>query len=197
MDQQFVRKNIVLLIFISFVVLFSLIFILNLLQKRSQPLPGPTPTTPYFPSPTSIELSPVQKTVPQSIRNAPTYPPDQGQGIDLGSQFTQTSIAEVQKLYPHLPYLKDYTLSTGLAVSIVIPAKDLQYNPWSLTVQIFGIDYELPPDDPEYQRMKTSFLEAANTVFEWIRSNGADPQKIIVSWGDKAFIQDQAEEWLQ
>lgn len=105
--------------------------------------------------------------------------------------------AILQAIGHNLPYTKDFQLSTDLTVSVVIPAKDLQYNPWSLTVQIFGIDYEVPAGDPEYQRMKTSFLEAANLVFEWIRSNGADPQKIIVSWGDKAFIQDQAEEWLQ
>ena len=78
-----------------------------------------------------------------------------------------------------------------------IPAKDLQENTWSLTVQVFGIDYQVPENSQDYQIMKASFREAANAVFEWMKSNGVNPQKTIIRWGDKAFIKQQAEEWLQ
>ena len=192
MDEQFARKKIALLILISFVVLISLIIIVNILQRSSQKKEEPSPTG-------ILRTSPPQKpiAVPQSIRNAPTFPPEKGKGVDIESEFIKTSTAEVQKLYPALPYLRDYNVSTGLTVSIVIPAKDLQENTWSLTVQVFGIDYQVPENSQDYQIMKASFREAANAVFEWMKSNGVNPQKTIIRWGDKAFIKQQAEEWLQ
>jgi len=203
MEEQLERKKMIIFISISFVILFGLVIILKSLQKSSQPQTQlPTPTIINYPSPTRVELprtSPPKKDlpVPQSINNAPTYPPDKGQGIDIESEFIQSATNEVQKLYPYLPYLVDYQLSTGLTASIVIPAQDLQENPWSLTVQIFGIDYQVPADSQDYQLMKDSFREAANVVFEWMNSYGVDPQKLIVRWGDKALIKERAEEWLQ
>src|SRR3990167_5571536 len=188
MEEQLDRKKIMILISISFAVLFGLIILFNSLQKASQPqIQPPTPTTVNYPRPTRVELprtSPPPKTlpIPQSIRNAPTYPPEIGQGIDIESELVQSSTSEVEKLYPYLPYLVDYQLSTGIIASIVIPAKDLQENPWSLTVQIFGIDYQVPADSQDYQLMKDSFREAANVVFEWMNSYGVDPQKLIIRW---------------
>lgn len=190
-----------MLVFIlaAFVILAGLIIVFNLLQRRSQPQTE-APAVAVSPIPTLAEppISPVPEESPafQSKQNLPTYPPDKGQGVDLESPVVQTSIAEIEKLYPYLPYLRDYQVSTGLTVSIVIPAKDLQGSPWTLLVQIFGIDYNVPSGSEEYERMKTSFLEAANSVFEWMRSNQVDPQKIFISWGDRALIQDRAEEWL-
>lgn len=201
MNEQLSRKNTIILIIISFVVLFGLIILFNLLQKKSQPQIRPTQTIISYPTPTSVPLlrtTPVKQKLPlpQSIRNAPTYAPNQGQGVNLESTLVQTSMTEIEKLAFYLPYLKEYKLSTNLTVSIVIPAKDLQDNPWTLSVQIFAIDYGVPEDSPDYQVMKTSFIEAANAVFEWMKSLGVDPQKIIIRWGDKAFIKERAEEWL-
>lgn len=201
MEDQFNKQKLYLIIGIAFAVLFILIIVFNSLQSRpkSQLAPSPTPT--FFPTPTSVVLirtSPPPRIIekPQTIDNAPTYAPEKGQGIDLESEIIASSSAEVEKAYSIVPYIVDYQLTTGLKVSIVVPGKEFQENPWTLTVQIFGIDYQLPQDDPDYQLMKNSFREAAASVLEWLKSNGIDTQKIIIRWGDKALIKERADDWL-
>lgn len=161
-----------IIIFSSFLLL--LIMLLNLLSKK--------PQTPTFISP--------------STNNLPTYVPEQGRGVNLKAPLIKNSTREIEKLYRYLPLNQEVKLSTGLTVSIVIPAKSLQSNPWTLTVQIFGIDYEVPQSDPNYLLMKNSFQEATNIVFNWMKKNNANLQNIIINWGDRKFIQDRAEEWL-
>lgn len=171
---------------------FTIIVLALLPQTKEETIPHPI-------IPTSIPISVQQtpKIIPLDITIAPTYAPSQGQGINIQSPVVQQSISEIKKLAPFLPYNKDLTLSNGTTVSIVIPPYDLQNNEWTLTVQIFNVDYQTTPDQPDYQNQRQSFKEAANYVFSWMQSNGVDPKKIFVSWGDKAYIQDQAQEWLQ
>lgn len=170
----------------------------NLLSKKPTTTPLISPT--FLPTPTSIPPPvtriPVVSVIPPSTNNLPTYAPEKGRGVDLEAPLIKNSTREIQKLYRFLPLNQEVRLSTGLTVSIVIPAKDLQSNPWTLTVQIFGIDYEIPQSDSSYPLMKNSFQEATRVVFNWIKNNNANPQSIIISWGDKQFIQDRAEEWV-
>jgi hypothetical protein len=135
--------------------------------------------------------------IPLSTNNLPTYAPEKGRGVDLEAPLIKNSTSEIEKLYGHLPLNREVKLSTGLTVSIVIPAQNLQNNPWTLTIQIFGIDYEVPQSDSNYLLMKNSFLEATNVVFNWIKNNNANLQNIVISWGNRKFIQDRAEEWLK
>lgn len=201
MEEQFDKKKIYLLIFASIAVLFILMILFNSLQNRTASQVEPTSTPTPYPTPTSVELvrtSPPPQTIPepQSIKNAPAYTPEKGQGIDLESEIIKSSTAEVEKLYPYLPYIIDYQLSTGLTVSVVIPGKDLQENPWTLTVQIFGIDYQIPQDSQDYELMKNSFREAAASVLDWVKTKDVDTQKLIIRWGDKTLIKERAEEWF-
>jgi hypothetical protein len=112
-------------------------------------------------------------------------------GIDLNSSMVQASIQEIQKLYPSLSssYSQNTQLSTGYTVTILIPKKDLQSNAWTLSVEIYTIDYNITFEQSDYQFMKKSFLEAANILFNWIRSHNADPLKILFVWGNRAFVQ--------
>ena len=186
-----------LIIIFSFLLLL-LIILFNLLSKKPtsissiSPTPLPTPTL-IFPPITRV---PMISVIPPSTNNFPTYAPEKGRGVDLEAPLIKNSTREIEKLYRLLPLNQEVRLSTGLDVSIVIPPKDLQNNPWTLTVQIFGIDYEVPQSDSNYILVKNSFREAANIIFNWIKNNNADPQNIIISWGDREFIQVRAEEWL-
>jgi len=187
-----------LIIIFSFILLL-LIMLFNLLSKKPMSnisLISPTP----LPRPTSIPPPiirvPMISVIPPSTNNLPTYVPGKGRGVDLEAPLIKNSTREIQKLYRFLPLNQEVRLSTGLTVSIVIPAQDLQSNPWTLTVQIFGIDYEVPQSDSSYPLMKNSFQEATRVVFNWIKNNNANLQSIIISWGDRKFIQDRAEEWL-
>ena len=183
-----------LIIVFSFILLL-LITLFNLLSKKPTTTSLISPT--FLPTPTSI-LPSVTKVsiIPPSTNNLPTYAPEKGRGVDLKAPLIKNSTREIEKLYRFLPLNQEVRLSTGLTVSIVIPAQNLQNNPWTLTVQIFGIDYEVPQSDPSYLLMKNSFQEAAKVVFNWIKNNNVNLQNVIISWGDRQFIQDRAEEWL-
>lgn len=128
----------------------------------------------------------------------PTLTPDKGQGIDLKSSVIQNSLKEIKKLSPgRLPYIKKLSLSTGQSVEVVIPPRNLEAYPWILTVQIFGLNYQTVAGEADYETMEKSFHEAARYVFNWMRDNGAEPTKILINWGDKAYIQETADQWLQ
>lgn len=186
-----------IIIFSFFLLLLMTLF--NLLSKKPtsnissiSPTPLPRPTL----IPPLITRVPIISVIPPSTNNLPTYAPSKGRGVDLEAPLIKNSTREIEKLYKYLPLNREVRLSTGLTVSIVIPAENLQNNPWTLTVQIFGIDYEVPQSDSNYLLMKNSFQEATNVVFNWIKNNNANLQNIIISWGDRQFIQDRAEEWL-
>jgi hypothetical protein len=134
---------------------------------------------------------------PPNIQSIPTLPPSKGEGIDTQSQPVEESQGEIDKLTPYLPYEDSFDLLTGVKVSVLIPQQKYQNNPWTLTVQIFGINYNSSPDQPDYIQMRASFKEASSKVFAWMKSKGANPEKIFISWGDKEFIQKNAEDWLK
>ncbi len=166
-------------------VIVSIIYILNTSSPQSD-------QTNLQPTPTRS----VSRIVPPVIRDAPTIAPDQGGGIDTNSPMIRTSTNEIQKLVTHMPYEEEFTSSTGITVTILIPQQNLQANSWTIKSQVFGINYNTSPEQSDYEIMKTSFLEAAERVFSWVRQNGASPEKIIYVWGDRKFIQDQAVKWL-
>ena len=173
-----ILAGVILTLILVFMVIFSL-------SPNTEPIDTPTPT-----------ISP-KRVIPPVIKQAPTIPPAQGGGIDENSSFIQSSVSEIQKVYASLPYSRDFTSSSGVQVSILIPNQTLQTNKWTLKAQVFGINYNTSPDQQDYKSMQTSFIEAADQVFAWVRQNGADPEKIVFVWGDKKYIQDQAENWLK
>jgi len=175
-------------IIVVFVLIFIVYFSLNNHAK--------TPIQNVYSTPTATNILPTVEPsiLPPVITTVPTLP--NNQGLDLNSREIQDSIGEIQKIYPALPYSDDYTSSTGVDVSILIPGKDFQDSSWTLTVNVSGINYNTSPDQSDYNQMKSSFIEAANKIFTWINNQRADPKKIIYQWGDKKYIQDQATAWL-
>lgn len=128
----------------------------------------------------------------------PTLAPEKGQGIDVSSSAVKNSLKEIRKLSPvRLPYIQKLALSTGQSVEVVIPPRNLEAYPWILTIQIFGLNYQTIAGEDDYEIMEKSFHEAARYVFDWMRDNGAEPTKILINWGDQAYIQETAEQWLR
>lgn len=119
------------------------------------------------------------------------------QAINTNEPIVQSSESEVQKISAYIPYITEITTPGGTNLSIVIPEKSLQTDPWKLTVQIFGINYNVLPEEPDYQKERSAFIFGANHVFAWMREKNVDPEKVIIKWGDRAFIQQKAEEWLK
>lgn len=185
------QKLIIAFIFIIFLFIALVVFLSfkNAVLKE-QPV---SPTISPFPGGQAPIISPYFKQTDQ----IPTLSPQRGGGVDTSSQVVLVSIREINKLSSFIPYVSDVTLSTGIPVSIVIPGEDLQTNPWELAVYINNIDYNVSSGDPDYALMRQSFIEASDIVLSKIKENGADPGKIYITWGDKAYIRNQAEEWLR
>lgn len=182
------------IIFIGSVVAVLIMFLgLYLLLSTVKPQVTPDKTPPSFSSPTALPTIPK----PANIQKIPTLALEQGSGVNTEAESVQTSIAEIEKLSAYLPYKKDYTLSTGIPISVVIPSRELLNNPWTLSVQVFGINYHTSPSDTDYVVMKRSFLEAVSDTNSWLLSHDANPAKIYISWGDNPIINKQANGWLQ
>lgn len=154
----------------------------------------------FFPTPTPF-VTPQKNGIKKissflDIDFIPMLSSEKGGGVDTSSQPVKDSISEIVKLSPFLPYDKTYTLSTGVEVSVVIPQKDPRDSPWALLVQIFGIDYQLAPEDKDYQLMKNSFREAGGDVALFLEEKGVTLNKVFVVWGDRSFIQNTAMSWI-
>lgn len=181
------RKHLLLLLGTTvLLVVILLLFILVTSQKKVG-TPGQDATnlpTSGPPTPTIIPL--FIDAIPTTSQGASYF--------DLSSPQITSSKSEIARLVPYLPYRKTFTLSNKLIVTIVVPEEKLQESDWTLDVNIYDIDYQVPKDDEK--TMKQSFKEAAGLLFSWMRQRGADPEKIIIIFGDRLFMQERAKEWL-
>jgi hypothetical protein len=184
-------------IFLIFGVLLAVIIFISVVFFSS---PNPAPVGSPRPSSAPPSRYPIVSIQPEysppKQNELPYLPQNRGGGIDTKSPAVKQSAEEIGKLVSGLPYQQSWNLTNGQSVEAAIPGKNLQLNAWTLTVQIFGIDYQSPEGSEDYEVAKSSFLEAANKVFAWMKSKNADPNKIIISWGDRQFIQERAEKWL-
>ena len=174
-------------VLIALVLLLVLIGIILISVTSKTPTPGLTQPTP---------TKQPKKVLPPVIEQVPIAPIEQGGGIDENSEIIRSSKAEIQKLYQYLPYSLDFVSSTGVEISIILPEQSLQTNSWTLTAQIFGINYNTSPEQPDYESMRKSFIEASALIFAWVYKNNANPERILFNWGSDALIQEQAETWL-
>lgn len=173
----------VLIIFIIIIVILIGVYLLSLeLASLTKPA-TPTVSTKVT---SQISLPPVVTSLP--INN-------QG-NTDVNASQTKDDINEISKLYPYLPYEAKTTLSTGISVDIVIPAKEFQTTSWTLNVGTYGIDFSLPTSDPNYTKMKNSFRETVNDIFTWEQSHGVNPSKIVYIWGNGGKDQITAKSWI-
>lgn len=184
-------KKIILTVFLSIIVITVLIVLFA--KKQIAPKISPVaPTITPFPQNNS-EINPSYK----KNMFIPTYTPNKGSGVDLQAPLVADSMKEIQKLYPFLPYVETINANTDQEVDIVVPDKTSQPNPWTLHVNISGLDYNVAKGDQNYIPMKNAFINATSSVYKWIQDKGADPKKIMIIWGDKEVIQNKSQEWLE
>lgn len=186
-------------VFLTIAVLFVILILLSILVlfKKSpaptvSPSPSPSGTGQAIPSPSQFN----EKITPLEIEELPFIPQEQGGGIDVNSGIVKSSTSQIDKLREKLPYKTKFTAFSGEVIEILIPADEYQDTLWTLNVYITGLDYQSPDGTDEYVKAKADFLEGANRAFLWMKSNNVNPEELIISWGDRAFIQKRAEEWL-
>lgn len=144
-----------------------------------------------------LSISPTELQGIRTITVVPTIALYENGGLDLNSPIILRSKESILSLKNSLPYNKKFVSSQGVSIEILIPPFDLLENEWTLTTHIFGIDYQVPESDPEYQKNMYSFQEAAQEVYLFLQEHAISPSSIIIQWGDRAFIQDRSAEWLQ
>ncbi len=132
----------------------------------------------------------------KTVETVPTLQPTKGAGVDIESAPVKDSKEEIAKLNKALPFIKKITVN-GEQVTIRIPEASLQDYTWSLIVYLPDLDFQAPTETPNYISSKETFKAAAAEVYTWIRQQGVDPEKIIIVWGDDAFTQQRAKEWLE
>ncbi|CAN5170849.1 hypothetical protein BH09PAT2_BH09PAT2_00310 [soil metagenome] len=182
-------KKILIVLSIALLVLI-LIYYYYIAKKNtstSSPEISITPTK----TPNTINI------VSKNLEDAPKLAPEKGGGLDISSNVLKESALNIEKIISKLPYNKNLTSNEGVNIEILIPNSKYQENRWTLLVNIFGIDYEVPAGTPEYVAMRNAFREGAADVFAFIKDSGADPEKIIIKWGDRSIVEDRAIEWVK
>lgn len=191
----FRKSQIYLLIgLVIMILIFALIAVFQG-ENSITPIPSPSPISRASIRPNPGTFTPSQ-IKPILINEVPFKPEAQGGGVNLESVLVQESQEELEKLLPLLPYESALSSESGKTISILIPGPNLQATPWVLDVQIYGVNYQVAETDTNYTTEKAAFLSAASNVFDWIKSNNVDPEKIIINWGDRAYIRDQTQKWL-
>lgn len=101
---------------------------------------------------------------------------------------------EIDRVRSQLPYFQDHTLSNGKTVKINLhrldPADAV------MAIEVYGIDYQVPPNHPECAIERDLFREAAGIALSWLREHEVDTGRIFVSWYSRAPIAQRAEQWL-
>ena len=194
--MKFLQNKLLIFIIVTLLCLVMIIsFFINKLSKKESNQTM-IPTVPAsFPT---ISLQDPTEINPSYKKNGfiPTYTPEKGRGVDLEAPIVASSIQEIKKLYPFLPY-ENVIKNPNTEITIIIPDTTSQTNPWTLEVDIFGLDYRLLKEDPEYSTMKSLFLSTVASINKWIEEKGADPKKIMIIWGDKEYIQNKSQEWME
>ncbi len=130
------------------------------------------------------------------ITEVPRLVEEKGGGIDTSSPEVKLSQEAVAKLQGDLPYYTSFTTADGIEVEVSIPPVETVSNDWTLLVHIFGPDYQIPENSPEYDAMKNAFLAGVSEVMLFLETNDIDPSQIIIQWGDRAVIGERSQQWL-
>lgn len=184
-----------ILFIIAFLILIIILVFVVIFSGGENVTQTPPTTIPVFSPPPSGVFKPLE-IKPILTQEVPLKPEDQGGGVDLESSLVTESQTEVKKLLPSLPYRNSFLAPSGKTISILIPGIQFQTTPWLIDAQIFDVDYSVTEGDPDYNTQKDLFLTAAGNIFEWMKAHGIDPEKLIINWGDRVYIQERAEKWL-
>lgn len=174
------------------IVLLFIVLIYIIISRTSKKVDNSLAPTPSPGNPASEIL--VES---KNLNDVPTLAAEKGGGLDTNSTILKESAMNIAEITGNLPYRYTFTSSNGLPMEIIISSSEYQDNKWTLLVNIFGIDYQVPKDSPDYSKMQIAFREAAANVYLFVKKNGGDPQKIVFRWGDRLFIEERAIEWLQ
>lgn len=193
MKDVFNDKKLIYLVFVI-ILMGILVLVFNYLTKK--PATNNPQNNNGTIQPTTVQTQYQRpENLPVEVKVIPTLVPAEGKGLDLQSTPVTASKSEIAKLEGKLPYTETVT-SGDISVGIVIPEQKYQDNNYTLLVNLNGIDFKLPSDDNNYFENRDAFVAAATRVLGWLKQNNVDVTKIIIKWGDRTFMNDKANVWL-
>lgn len=142
----------------------------------------------YFLKPQPASRTPSE--IPPSLSKQPVV---DGQ-FDESAEVSQRSKATINALKSSLPYRTTITTSAGQEVAYVIFTDPL--TPYTIYMEMLGVNFRATHEDPLLPKYVQDFRDTASDIFSWMRQQGVEPGDIFISWGDQAFIQENAEAWL-
>lgn len=178
-------RFIIIVLIIIFLVLVGLIALLNNASDENES------------PPLSIEQAQEAVNDVIEITEVPVLAGPNEAGIDINSAEVKLSQRSIQKLEQVLPYTATVTSPDGIEVEVVIPPVDILSNDWTLLVQIFGPDYQVPEDDPQYEIMKRAFLSGVANTLAFLDLHDINHSEIIIQWADRAVLQNRIDQWLE
>jgi hypothetical protein len=193
MERLSNNKKIVFLIFLIVLIIF-LTLLFTFLTKKKLPIGnfGKEEITPVNVFDNGYKRP---ENLPVELKTIPTLAPNEGKGLDLQSDPIKESVSEIAKIKDKLPYIK--TINSGnKTVEIVIPERKYQDNDYTLLVNLSGIDFRVVSDGNDYFDNRKAFISSAEDIFNWLKQNNVDVKKIIIKWGDRTFMNDKANTWL-
>lgn len=194
MEKLSDNKKIIFIVFIIVLFVF-LILLFTLLTKKKTNIGNQNDDMPITPVSVFGDDYKRPENLPVEIKAIPTLAPSEGQGLDLQSEPIIESVNELAKIKGKLPYIK--TINSGSKiVEIVIPERKYQDNDYTVLVNMSGIDFRVASDSNDYFDNRKAFILAAEDVFAWLKQNNVDIKKIIIKWGDRTFMNDKANTWL-
>lgn len=114
--------------------------------------------------------------------------------FDTQAPISQKSKASLDKLKNNLPYRSTVNLTTGRTVAFVISAKPADL--YALYIEIPDLNFRSDYADTNLPKNVDEFRETASSILAWIKNQEVSPNNIFISWGSKAYIQQNAEKWL-
>lgn len=166
--RQIIGKKIVLFVLVSASLIFFLLIVTQLSKKKS-----------------------AQETV--------SYTPIASQPVENGKFNTQAPVSQksktsLEKIKSQLPLTQTITTSTGTQVKVLLHAKDT--DAYTLYLEIGSINFRSNGQDPMLAKNILDFRETARYVFNLLENKSINPKDIFIVWGTKAYIQQNAEAWL-
>lgn len=123
-----------------------------------------------------------------------TQQPTVNDQFNENAAVSKTAKAEVDSLLKKLPYTQTIKTKTEKNITYQIYKRDA--DAYTIYIQIKGVNFRSDYTDPNLPENVQDFRDTASSVLGWISKQGVETEKIFIIWGDKAYVQENAEKWL-
>ena len=115
--------------------------------------------------------------------------------FDDTAPISQSSKASVESISNLLPYRSTIKTTSGNQTTFVLINKPK--DPYTLYVETLNINFQTDHTDPELAKNVQDFRDTAAEILNWLEKQNIDTSQLFISWGSQAYVQQNAEAWLE